>query len=290
MRIIHYSIIAIFSIIFIFSNNVVFADNVISSDHFLQKCHDGTSSIPMLIPQSENSSSPKQGILVMQPHSVATVCIKYVKLFHGNPSFETNNTQLIPLIRVEDVQVHGNQFSFGTILVNNVVAKASQKMIIFGSHENASTVISYTVSAKSNSIGYYHLGIPYMCGDILLTVGYPESQIHASSFQEVDPMCFNYGVETSIVGIQVANMTYVDSSHEVIHSTKLPENISIIPPLQQMRIFDNVKFIQCNPNFQLIFKSEGDSPACVKHDTAQKLVEKGWAKVIITTATLDVRQ
>lgn len=271
--------------IFIFSNNAVFADNINPTDSFLQKCNDNILSIPTLKSASVNSSSPKLGILVMQPNSVAIICMKYVKLSHGSSSFETNNTRLIPSIGIEDVQVHGSQVSFGTIPVNNVVAKAQQKIISFGSQENASTVISYTLSAKPDSIGYYHVGIPYMCGNILLAVGYQVSQIDASSFQDVNPMCFNYGVETSIVGIQGANMTYVDISNKTIHSTKLPENISIIPPLQQMRIYDDVRFIRCNPDLQLIFKSENGSPACVKPETAQKLIERGWAKEITGSTT-----
>lgn len=268
--------------IFIFSNNAVFADNIKPTNSFLQKCNDNILSTPTLKPASVNSSSPKLGILVMQPNSVATLCIKYVKLSHGNSSFETNNTRLIPSIGIEDVQVHGNQVSFGIIPVNNVVAEARQKIISFGSQENASTVISYTLSAKPDSIGYYHVGIPYMCGNILLAVGYQVSQSDASSFQDVNPMCFNYGVEISIVGIQGANMTYFDISNKTIHSTKLPENISIISPLQQMRIYDDARFIRCNPDLQLIFKSENGSPACVKPESANKLIALGWASKVFS--------
>lgn len=282
MKTLHYSIFAILGIIFIFSNNVAFADSIKSTDSFLQKCNDTILPIPTLKPASVNSSSPKLGILVMQPNSVATVCIKYVKLSHGNSSFETNNTQLIPSVEIENIQVQGRQTSFGYIPVNNVVAKASQKIISFGSQKNASTVILYTLSTKPDSVGYYHVGIPYMCGNILLAVGYSVSQIDSSAFQDVISMCFNYGVETSLVGIQGANMTYVDISNKTIHSTKLPENISIIPPLQQMRISDDARFIQCNPDLQLVFKSENGSPACVKPDTASKLVERGYAKETVS--------
>ncbi len=36
----------------------------------------------------------------------------------------------------------------------------------------------------------------------------------------------------------------------------------------------------CKPNLTLIIKSEDGSPACVKPDTANALVERGWAKPI----------
>ena len=38
------------------------------------------------------------------------------------------------------------------------------------------------------------------------------------------------------------------------------------------------KDVVCNQSLELIFKAEDGSPACVKPDTATKLVEQGWAK------------
>ena len=40
--------------------------------------------------------------------------------------------------------------------------------------------------------------------------------------------------------------------------------------------------ISCNHTYQLIIKNSDNSPACVKAETAQKLLESGWAKEIIT--------
>jgi len=209
------------------------------------------------------------------------VCIKYVRPSGWYSSIDINNTKLDRpmMVKVEDIHVSGNLLSFGSIIVNNVIiSKAQPSTISFGSQENASTVILYTLSAKSDSKGYYHLSLPYMCGDVLLAVGYDASHIDASAFQDVDPMCFNYGVDISIVGISGATMTYVDSSSEKIHSTKLAENISIIPPLQQVRLFDtSAKSVLCNTGLQLIIKTEDDAPACVKPDTVSVLINQGWA-------------
>lgn len=50
-------------------------------------------------------------------------------------------------------------------------------------------------------------------------------------------------------------------------------------PLQQFRSGVKVQDVKCQPNyFTLIIKSENGYPACVKMDTAQILVERGWAK------------
>ena len=280
MKTLHYFIIAILGASLVIVNNPVFADGITSSDSFLKKCNDNTSQIPTLVHASVNSSGPKQGILLMQPNSVAMLCIKYVRPSGWHSSIDVNNTKLDHpmMVKVEDIHVSSNLLSFGSIIVNNVViSKAQPSTISFGSQENASTVILYTLSAKSDSRGYYHLSVPYMCGDVLLAVGYDASHVDASAFQDVDPMCFNYGVDVSIVGISGANMTYVDSPSEKIHSTKLAENISIIPPLQQVRLFSyNEKSILCNQGFRLIFKSENGSPACVKPDSATKLIALGW--------------
>lgn len=49
-------------------------------------------------------------------------------------------------------------------------------------------------------------------------------------------------------------------------------------PLEQLRSGIKARNVTCNDDMQLIIKAEDGSPACVKHDTAQKLIERGWAK------------
>ena len=59
-------------------------------------------------------------------------------------------------------------------------------------------------------------------------------------------------------------------------------------PLQQVESGIPASDIQCKQDLELIFKAENGSPACVKPDTAQKLIERGWAKITVTIANLDV--
>ncbi len=54
--------------------------------------------------------------------------------------------------------------------------------------------------------------------------------------------------------------------------------ISIESPLQQYKSGTIPNQVQCNNNLQLIIKAEDGSPACVKPDTANILIERGWAK------------
>jgi len=49
----------------------------------------------------------------------------------------------------------------------------------------------------------------------------------------------------------------------------------------------SAEHVVCKSSDQIvIIKSEDGSPACVKHDTAKKLVERGWAKEIIPSVTI----
>lgn len=52
------------------------------------------------------------------------------------------------------------------------------------------------------------------------------------------------------------------------------------PPLAQLRSGIISKDVTCKPGLELVTKAENDSPACVKPDTAQILIERGWAKKI----------
>lgn len=61
-------------------------------------------------------------------------------------------------------------------------------------------------------------------------------------------------------------------------------------PLKQSKSGIQAKDVKCVDGFTLVIKSEDGSPACVKPDTAQMLIERGWAKIIVTIATFDVIQ
>ena len=60
----------------------------------------------------------------------------------------------------------------------------------------------------------------------------------------------------------------------------LIRNISennILPPLKQISEGNIPENVICKDNYELIFKSTDNSPACVKETTAVKLFERGWA-------------
>jgi len=51
-------------------------------------------------------------------------------------------------------------------------------------------------------------------------------------------------------------------------------------PLKQYKSGTDAKNVVCKREYQLMFKAEDGSPACVKSDTSSMLIERGWAKPI----------
>jgi hypothetical protein len=58
-------------------------------------------------------------------------------------------------------------------------------------------------------------------------------------------------------------------------------------PLQQIKAGVSAQNVKCGVNFSLVIKSEDGSPACVKPDTAQILVERGWGTRMINVQNTD---
>ena len=82
---------------------------------------------------------------------------------------------------------------------------------------------------------------------------------------------------------------YPQSTHEIqpdeyvatlVITKSIPDRV--LPPLQQFRSGITIDKIQCKEGLQLVMKTSNDSPVCVKPDTKEKLIERGWASNIIT--------
>ena len=55
-----------------------------------------------------------------------------------------------------------------------------------------------------------------------------------------------------------------------------PKETLTLPPKKQIEKGIELEDVTCKEDLQLIFKYDG-SPACVKPETAEKLIERGWA-------------
>jgi hypothetical protein len=65
-----------------------------------------------------------------------------------------------------------------------------------------------------------------------------------------------------------------------------PVSTSVLEsPLKQYKTGIAIQNIQCNQDLHLVIKAEDGTPACVKPDTANILIERGWAMVTSTCPT-----
>lgn len=67
----------------------------------------------------------------------------------------------------------------------------------------------------------------------------------------------------------------IELNHDIDSQSTLTH---VETPLQQFKSGILASDIKCADGFTLVIKSEDNSPACVKPQTAQKLIERGWAK------------
>ena len=57
------------------------------------------------------------------------------------------------------------------------------------------------------------------------------------------------------------------------------------PPLQQLTTGIAPKDVACKKGLNLVLNAEDGSPACVKPDTAQKLIQRGWESSLLVSTT-----
>ena len=130
------------------------------------------------------------------------------------------------------------------------------------------------------------------------------SNVLASTYRSctigaVDYLVLVNGAEVSPVEKIVRGTTIVLTipfdlgHHEIeiisgIHIMSLPNPYNIcghvhgydklyLPPAKQIKLGNFLEFIRCNQGLELIFKSNDNSPACVKSSSIEKLIERGWA-------------
>lgn len=77
----------------------------------------------------------------------------------------------------------------------------------------------------------------------------------------------------TVLGVLMVSMPYLDSSYDVTAYA-----LSALPsPLKQFQAGTSVENIKCEDGMQLAIKKEDSSPACVKPQTAARLMVMGWA-------------
>ena len=130
----------------------------------------------------------------------------------------------------------------------------------------------------------------FMAIQIILKPGENITRSTSSSvlgFTAVSPGTTNATVTISyIVGNQTGpNMSFngnpINSSKSFLFeiSNQSAQTIPVIPsPFTQIKSGIAANDVKCQQGLQLVIKAEDGSPACVRPDTATKLLDRGWAK------------
>jgi hypothetical protein len=151
--------------------------------------------------------------------------------------------------------------------------------------------LSLIVSIKAVSNGAITLEIPRKIMNPMLENCEDHPFFVLLNGEEILQNRKNFGIdpyaETKSIYSRTLQIPFKTGSYEIeIIGTFIPENtmcvkkyqekINVLPPRKQMTKGVLADEINCKESLQLIFKSRDNSPACVKPQTAQNLVERGW--------------
>lgn len=83
-------------------------------------------------------------------------------------------------------------------------------------------------------------------------------------------------MEIEIIGIAIGQNIPVVPHFCGMGGTNESSYYHLLSPLQQFQSGIDANDVKCVQGLQLVIKAEDGSPACVKQDTATKLIERGW--------------
>ena len=153
----------------------------------------------------------------------------------------------------------------------NLIITANQSYIYLNKTTNT---ITYTITAKNNLKGMYAM-LPGICGETPFAIGLNESEIDPlvllSRFFKATYSCPMMGLYTP--DERIVNMTGIISKEITIDQSR-------ISPLKQQDANLPPELVICKQGLQLIIKTENNSPACVRPETAMKLVEREWGHLL----------
>src|SRR2546427_923983 len=215
--------------------------------------------------ESETISDP---VLFMKTNSTAEIFMKW------NPYHLSSGTYNVTKEIYRTNSDDPNPIQSSDLTINSVLSTINLN--------TSSTIVTYTITAKNNIKGIYDIPLRF-CGGYspLLVIGLNES--------EVDPLIFyNYfaALPTCPAYTPPADQTIINYSG--IISKDITVDITKIPPLKQIEGFVKGHDIICKHGFVHLKKFSDNSPACVKPQTAQKLVERGWGKSMVQTTWFEL--
>ena len=190
----------------------------------------------------------------MKTNSTGTITMKYVVYSSHNDTFDTT-------FAVYDGKLQNPE----PLTLKDLTINAEPKSINL--LEN--NTVTYTIVAKNNVKGVYGIAPIFPCGRYPLVVGLNESEITPSTLFRLSmpihcPVIPSDAPVREIInydGIMLKNVTRTQDQFS---------------PMEQIQLGSNSTDVQCKQGLDLIIKIHDNMPACVKPETAQTLIMRGW--------------
>ncbi len=161
--------------------------------------------IPQFAHLSTNPPKPAILVLVLQPGSTATLCVRYLS-WESSPKLGFADVESVVLVETCSKGSDNATHCYGTPASDVVVAASPKKTI----HNSTDITVAFTINADGNSTGHYLFAIPYSCPAVAMAVGYQPAQLRFSDFPGAGPIpCPAPVVQTEIVGVLGASTTYL---------------------------------------------------------------------------------
>lgn len=160
----------------------------------------------------------------------------------------------------------------------------------------SSETISPTLSIIVREVpqgGNLTIQLPTKLLGLYSTGGYSvaEGAMCAAIIVKSFPTPIESNLNFTTVEFPLTNYSDVDEMIYITGNYQQPSDTSEFPsPLKQFKSGTSANDVKCNDGLQLLIKTEDGHPVCVKPDTAQKLIERGWAQITVTKADFDVIQ
>jgi hypothetical protein len=192
--------------------------------------------------------------------------------YYTKPSIADNQNNIEILdVHTDPLTIHvGDIFTVAATVVNN-----STKTISFNSVCISPLSVDFDKNVSTeNSIGCYALSKVFLKPGENMTVTGPSSSIqyNATSAGTTNAnMTFSYDFNGTGVFSTSKSFSFT------VYENNTGTNTLNEAPLKQVKSGISPHDVKCNDNMQLVFKIEDKSPACVKPQTIEKLVARGWA-------------
>ena len=231
------------------------------------------------IPPQQQTSAQENGTTVyfMKPDSPT-------KLYLSMTFLPNWSVKIYPFIYKypEIDNLSGNQ-SFSIISTPNSVQNTQQ----------SSYNVTYTISAKSNIAGTFELftGGCTTSSFIPLIIGLNESQVNPQIYRNFHSGWVSLSCPPNSALFKEIKITSYSGLIPKIASENSntwinPTQSSTIPefpsPLKQFKTGITWNNIKCVSGLELIVKTGNNSPACVRPQTSEKLMDRGWGCVAIS--------